>query len=123
MSNDWKARQHRLNLFTSKYLKGVGKIREDGDPGAATRKRIREAKFWLGWLDKNINGGWSDGFHDALIDPSKQPKVTVKRGNARRRTHNIGWVKSHASVLSTRTFDGVRVAQWMVPYLKWARAH
>lgn len=123
MSNDWKARQHRLNLFTAKYLKGVGKLREDGDPGAATRKRIREVKFWLGWLPGNINGGWTDKFHDAVLNPSKQAAGTVKRGKERRAAHNRAWLRSHASALSTTTFDGVRVARWMVPYLKWARAH
>jgi hypothetical protein len=123
MSNDWKARQHRLNLFTAQYLKGVGKIREDGDPGPSTRKRIREAKFWLGWLDKNVSGVWDDDLHGALLTPTAQSKATVARFRDRVKAHNRAWAKSHMNPIGVTTFDGVRVARWMVPYLKWARAH
>jgi hypothetical protein len=120
---EWKARQHRLNLFTSKYLKGVGKIREDGDPGAATRKRIRDCKFWLGYVtDKD--GNWNEQFHRSLIAPN-DPRITsagtIKRGKQRRRAHNIAWAKSFLNPIGVTTFDGVRVARWLVPYLKHAR--
>lgn len=119
---DWKARQHRLNLFTSEYLKGVGKIREDGVPGPATLKRIREVKFWLGWLDKNIDSHWTDNFAKAVLHPERQAKGTRDRGKTRRRRHNLAWAKTFLNPIGVTTFDGVRVARWLVPYLKRARA-
>lgn len=120
--DEWRARQHRLNLFTSEYLKGVGKIREDGDPGPATVSRIKDAQWWLGWLDSNRDGRWSENLHKALIDPSKQAAGTVKRGKERRRAHNVAWAKTFLNPVGVTTFDGVRVARWLVPYLKHARA-
>lgn len=117
----WKERQHRLNLFTETYLKGVGKIPEDGKTGVLTRRRILECQWWLGWEKRT--GHWSDRFHQALLAP-KDSKITsagtVRRGNQRRRQHNLNWVNSHLRT-GIRTYDGVRVAAWIVPYLDWAR--
>lgn len=120
---EWKARQHRLNLFTSKYLKGVGKVRVDGDPGPSTHKRIREAKYWLGYVNDKSER-WNEHFHKSLLapnDPRPTSKATVKRGKKRRRAHNLRWAASHVRPGVT-TFDGVRVARWLVPYLQHARA-
>jgi hypothetical protein len=125
----WKARQNRLNLFTDATLKGVGKLRLDGVPGPATRKRIRHCKFWLGWDTKNIDGTWNDKFAWHLRYPRRRGRgkvrvslATVRRGIQRRLAHNVYWLKSH-SKSGVTTYDGVRVARWMVPYLDWARAH
>ncbi len=123
----WMARQKRLNLFTSKTLKGVGPLRVDGVNGAATRKRIRHAKYWLGW--ETTNGEWSDKLSYHLRYPrrlgrgtNRVSRATVVRGAQRRLRHNLDWAKSYTKPGVT-TFDGVRVAKWMVPYLQWARDH
>lgn len=116
-----KKRQIALNTFTSRYLKGVGPILADGKPGPATRKRIVHAKWWLGWDDRSDD--WSDKLSRALARPRDRSITsagTVARGIARRNAHNIDWVKSHFKSGVT-TFDGVRVAAWLVPYLQHAR--
>lgn len=123
-NTEWRARQNRLNRFTSRHLKGVGKIRVDGDPGPSTRKRIREAKFWLGYV-RDKDGMWNEQFHKGLLAPNDtrvSSARTVKRGRQRRRSHNLRWAASHVRPGVT-TFDGVRVARWLVPYLQYARAH
>lgn len=120
---DWERRQHRLNLFTKQYLKGVGPIREDGEPGPSTTKRIKQAQWWLGWEKRD--GHWSDKLGDALRKPRDwklTSKGTVARGIKRRAHHNLLWAKSHLNGGVT-TYDGVRVARWLVPYLDYARRH
>lgn len=121
---DWRRGQKALNAFTKRHLKGVGPILVDGVPGASTRKRIRDAKFWLGYkTDKD--GTWSRNLGKSLRapnDPRVTSKGTVARGKKRRRAHNVAWVKSHFKS-GVRTYDGVRVAAWLVPYLEHARAN
>jgi hypothetical protein len=122
MSDDvWKGRQRRLNLFTDKYLRGVGPIRPDGIDGPSTRKRIRQCQWWLGWL--KTDGEWSPKLDRGLQhprDPRVTSKATVARGIARRVEQRGYHYKSflHPGVT---TFDGVRVAKTAVPLLNWAR--
>lgn len=118
---DWKRRQHRLNLFTSRYVGGVGPIREDGAPGPSTSRRIREAKWWLGWNDHS--DAWSDNLAAALRDPRNRAYSrggAVARGTERRAAHKAR-VARGARQTGVSVYDGVNVAAWMVPYLDWAR--
>jgi hypothetical protein len=121
----WKARQRRLNAWTSKHLKGVTPLRVDGDPGAATRKRIVNVKYWLGY--RKPDSRWDPQFHKRLIstfNPRLSPAAMIARGVARRQTHNRAWQKSHNTGVKTTgvtVYDGRTVAAWFVPYLNWAR--
>jgi hypothetical protein len=118
---DWIKRQHRLNLFTSKYVGGVGSLREDGDPGPATKRRIQEAKWWLGWRDRTT--AWSDNFAAALRDPRSRKysqNGAVARGIARRTAHRARQAAAARRPGVTK-YDGVPCANWLVPYLNWAR--
>ena len=79
--------QRALNDFTEKHLRGVQPLIVDGDKGAATDKRIRQAKFWLGF--KVPTGA---GVGKLLVTRLKEPKNAkhfpdrgyVKRGRERR---------------------------------------
>src|SRR5213080_4884879 len=105
----WKARQERLNAFTNRYVKGVGALKADGHPGPATTQRIKDAKFWLGWNQRQTD--WSDNFAVALHNPrSSEPSstATVRRGIQRRAAHNLAWAKTYFK-RGVTTFDGVRV--------------
>lgn len=117
----WRGRQRRLNLFTSKYLRGVGRIAEDGAQGPSTAKRIRQCQWWLGW--QKTDGEWSERLHKGLLDPRDwraTSRGTVARGIARRRRANAHHWASYLRPGVT-TYDGVRVAKCAVPLLNWAR--
>jgi len=125
--NQWKVRQHRLNLFTKKYIKGVGPIPEDGRDGPLTQKRIKHCQWWLGWNDRD--GKWSDKLHFHLIYPHSLGKgsrrvspKTLLRGVKRRSQHNAWYIRTHFTSGVT-TYDGVHVAEVAVPILQWCRAH
>lgn len=121
----WKGRQRRLNAWTAKHLKGVAPLRVDGNPGAATRKRINNAKYWLGYLHPDSR--WDPEFHKRLVstfNPRLSKPAMIARGLARRRAHNKAWQKSHNTGVKTTgvtTYDGRTVAAWFVPYMNWAR--
>lgn len=123
------ARQKRMNAFTSKKLKGVGVLRVDGVDGPATRKRIRDCKYWLGWSGKNLTREWSAKLSWHLQNPlrrgsgaNKVSLATVRRGITRRFQHNRHYRKSFNEPGVT-LYDGVHVAKWLVPYLQYARSH
>lgn len=120
---EWIARQHRLNLFTKKYLRGVGSIKADGVYGPSTEKRIKQAKWWLGW--EKTDSKWTEQFHQALLRPRDSrvtSRGTVLRGIARRKQHNAFHWRSYLKP-GVGTFDGVRVAKCAIPILRWCRAH
>lgn len=122
-AQEWKARQHRMNIFTSKSLKGIGDIKEDGDPGPATEKRIRQCKYWLGWEEHTAT--WSEKFHKALIDPNNPhitSRGTVTRGRRRRRAQRRHHIKSYLR-RGVASYDGVRVAKTAIPVLQWCRGN
>lgn len=121
----WKARQRRLNAWTRKYLKGVTPLRVDGNPGAATRKRIKNVEYWLGYTHPGSR--WDPIFHKRLIStfkPGLTKARTIARGVVRRRAHNRAWQKSHNTGVKTTgvtVYDGRTVAAWFVPHMNWAR--
>lgn len=119
--------QRALNAFCEEHLKGVQPLIVDGDKGAATDKRIRQAKYWLGF--KVPTGA---GVGKQLIprlehpkDPKRFPdKSYVERGHKRRTAQREHWrrLRKKADEADGVTeFDGVPVAVVAVPYLKFAR--
>lgn len=124
-----RALQRALNAFTDEHLKGVTPLIVDGDKGAATDKRIRQAKFWLGF--KVPTGA---GVGKQLIPRLEHPKHArlfpskeyVERGRQRRQKQRDEWrrhQKAAEDADGVTTFDGVPVAVVAVPLLKFARAH
>lgn len=126
----WRARQHRLNKCVKRLrLLGVSALEEDGVPGPATRKRIRQLKHWLGYSRKKQTGAYDRGFHLRVLHPfssKHSSEAMLKAAAERRRAHNDAVRKSQAEGGKTSgvaTFDGKKVAAWMVPYLEFARAN
>lgn len=121
--------QKALNVFTAKYLKHVTALRVDGDKGAATRKRIRDCKYYLGYVKSRRDGKAGAELLYRLKYP-KSPKYggahAVARGIRRRVAQRRRAAASHKAAFK-RTgvghFDGKTVANWLIPYLQWARAH
>lgn len=131
-----RAVQRALNHFLRDRSLGYSPLMVDGEMGRATRKRIREATWLLGWTKKNRRHAWvTDRLMWALRNPrkthawSKQApfvitKGTIRRGKERRRDHRKAVARNHIKAVFTSGvahFDGVPVAKWIVPYLRWAR--
>ena len=120
--DDVKGRQHRMNMFTDKYLKGVGRIKEDGEMGPATRQRLHDVQWWAGYLPENI-GAWSDKLDRSLIHPFDRRNTsagTVARGVERRKVHNLDYYTHHLRT-GVGTFDGIPVCNCAIPILQWCR--
>lgn len=119
--------QEALNAFTNRYVDGVAPLRVDGADGPATRKRVRQAKYWLGY-DGKPNSADSTAFRERLWHP-KEPKYSTReriaRGEKRRTDHRAAWRVElrRARASGVATFDGVPVALVGVPHLEWAREH
>jgi hypothetical protein len=123
--------QRDLNSFTRRARLGYAPLHVDGDIGPATRKRIRECKWLLGYWRNHVDGtpdaelAWrlahstkkSATFHVGR----KQVRQGVRRRWQRRREVARNRLKAWLTPGVT-TFDGVPVAKWLVPYLRWARA-
>jgi peptidoglycan hydrolase-like protein with peptidoglycan-binding domain len=119
------ALQRALNAFTAKYLKGIGPLMVDGITGHATRKRIREAKFYLGYTGKEAK---SVAFDPDFMRRLRHPKsarfsnpAMLSRAVSRRRKQRKAAKVSQAPRPGVATFDGKPVAAWLKPYLVWAR--
>lgn len=116
--------QRDLNAFTSKYLKKVTPLRVDGKMGPATKKRIREVKYYLGYTQENRrNASIDEGFLDRLHYPNskgKYPGSSLTRARQRRARQRK---KATAPPPKTGvgTFDGKPVANGAIPHMKWAR--
>ncbi|HEX8745117.1 MAG TPA: hypothetical protein VF712_18475 [Thermoleophilaceae bacterium] len=126
----WRARQRRLNKCVKRLdLLDVSALEEDGVPGPATRKRIRQLKHWLGYSAKKQTGAYDRGFHLRVLHPfssKHSSEAMLKAAAERRHEHNDRHRESEklsAATSGVATFDGKRVAAWLVPYLEWAREH
>lgn len=129
--SDSKARvrrfQRRMNRFTSHHLSHIQPLMVDGDKGVATKRRIKLCKYWLGYPRDEISLRLGAKFWKRLLHPRMfryadrhevlvgvRRRVTQRRKarqNARigRRTTGVG------------TYDGKPCANWLIPYLRWAR--
>jgi hypothetical protein len=125
-----KELQTALNAFTRRFRLGYAFVKRDGELGPATRKRIREVKYLLGYDRKDINGTVGDKFLWRL----KTPRATsekfhvgdseVNLGKRRRARRRKNVVRNHLLSFVTpgvTRFDGMPVAKEFVPYLVWAR--
>lgn len=123
-----KSLQQGLNLFARRYLKGLNDIMVDGDLGLSTRGRIRTVKYYLGYEGK-LNSTPNHAFRQRLWHPKDTKYSTasrIARGSARRikqRRAASKHVRKARKTSGVGVFDGVPVANWLVPYLVWARAH
>lgn len=131
--------QQDLNRFTDKFLFRVGHLRVDGVLGPATRKRIVQVKFWLGYAHKRMNHVVDDEFRARLERPRhrgrlrrgtrKQRRRAVLRGIKRRRRQRKLARESYKKAQNWRQlegfdhFDGETVPAWTVPWLEKSRAH
>ncbi len=121
---DVKALQTALNAFTEKRLE-LAPLIVDGVRGVATKRRIRAAKFYLGYSRANAKSAVVD---DAFLRRLKHPRsarhsspAMLTRAVKRRRTQRKGARLSSGPAAGVTTFDGKPVAAWLKPYLVWAR--
>jgi hypothetical protein len=125
------ALQRALNAFTNRYLKHVTPLRVDGEKGAATNKRIRAVKFYLGYpkAERNAKAGAELRFrlrhpkrlHRKWARPRRLATAAARRVKQRRAA-----ARDHAELAKHHgkgfgTFDGKTVAAWMIPWLEKSR--
>ena len=114
--------QRALNWFTEKFLKGLAPLIVDGEVGPATRKRIKETKFYLGYTGRARKTTAVDqDFMKRLRHPKRGTPAMVSRGVSRRREQRKAAKASAMVRPGVALFDGKPVAAWLKPYLDWAR--
>lgn len=131
-----KTLQHRMNEFVKIYLDGLGPILVDGKLGPSTQGRIRTIKWYLGYLPPKGSKGGSNSldptpdhdFRSRLWHPKSLRYSTPARlaRAARRRVEQRKRAKENADRAKTHgvsRYDGRLVANWLIPYLNWARSH
>ncbi|MEJ7824927.1 MAG: hypothetical protein WKF48_05835 [Solirubrobacteraceae bacterium] len=129
--SELQALQRAINVFTRRRLSGVAPLKVDGKLGHATLSRVKWVKYYLGY-----QGG--AGVQNATVDKAFRSRVwhpnsarystpaRIARGMKRRSVQRAKWRKNHkASKKATGVgrYDGVPVANWLIPYLQWARAN
>jgi hypothetical protein len=127
MSSDIKQLQRALNRFTEKRLLNIAELRVDGRLGPATKKRVRFVKYHLGWVRHDSER--SDKFLAQLDHPEYRNLTNPKRywrGKRRSRAQRKRMrasINAAARTSGVGTIDGKQVANWLIPYVKWARAN
>ena len=119
--------QTALNGFTDKHVLGIGKLLVDGEIGPATKKRIRQAKHYLGYTGTaRKTTAVDEEFLERLKHPRSarrsSPRMLARAARRRRKQRKAAKL-SRAPRAGVDTFDGEPVAAWMKPYLVWAREH
>lgn len=125
--------QNALNIFVKEHPNlGHKPIRVDGDMGRLTKDLIRDVKYDIGYLRKNIDAKADEDFIHRLARPNHvepswgQTKDAVKRGQdrrkRRRRAVRANRLRSYLKPGVGR-FDGVPVAKAAIPVLTWCRQH
>jgi hypothetical protein len=120
-----RALQTALNEFSDKHLVGMGKLLVDGEIGPATKKRIRQAKHYLGYTGTaRKTTAVDDEFLERLKHPRRHatPRMLARAARRRRKQRKAAQLSRKPRV-GVDTFDGEPVAAWMKPYLVWARDH
>lgn len=122
-----KELQVELNHFTGQSLKGINPIVEDGVIGPSTEARVKLVKFFLGYegpLNSTVNAEFEQRVRhpgDAQFSSAERVARGADRRAAQRRQadHNDG----AAAAAGVSRFDGVPCANWLIPYLSFAREH
>lgn len=123
--------QHALNRW-SKDHRDLGRpvLQVDGGMGTLTKKRIREVKYDLGYLDPK--GVIDENFFKRMNHPTEvhmdwgQGEEAVARGKERRSRRRLAVARNRIRAFlkpGVGTFDGVPVAKTAIPVLKWCREH
>jgi hypothetical protein len=127
---DIEALQRSLNRFTRKYLRGVAPLQVDGKLGPATNRRIRTAKFYLGYGRPERNSSRvRSAFVRRLRHPHSRkysPARMLATAAARRVRQRNRWRSEQlrsVTVPGVTRYDGVPVAKVAVPILNWCRRH
>jgi len=126
-----KALQRSLNKFTNRFLKYVTPLRVDGDYGAATKKRIKAVKYYLGYPKAERNAKADAELRWRLRHPKRYnrryaPLRRLTTAARRRVRQRKAAEKDHAQLAQHHgkgfsVFDGKTVAAWMVPWLQRSR--
>lgn len=128
-----KNMQHTLNAFTHDYLKGINPLIVDGTRGYLTNRRILTVKYYLGY-SKYVKSAAHPNGRTASWRPKTVRRIRhphslryssplmLATGAARRRRQRKRYEDQHVTS-GVGYFDGRQVANWLIPYLKWAREH
>jgi len=119
--------QAALNHFTGQFLKGVNPIIEDGIAGPATDARVKMVKFYLGYVGE-LNATVDANFDQRIAhpdDPQFSTPERVARGAERRAEQHKEVDANHdaGKLAGVGSFDNKPCANWMIPYLSFAREH
>jgi hypothetical protein len=124
--NQIKDFQRNLNRFTNKFLLDIAPLMVDGEIGPATKKRIRKVKYYLG-LKRHKSSLITVPFLHRLDRPRSGRFLNeweLARG-LKRRVRQRKEARKHRRSASKSTgvgyFDGRPVANWLIPYLEYAR--
>jgi hypothetical protein len=122
-----RSMQRLLNQFAQRYLIGMPPLAVDGKKGPATKRRIRDVRYYLGYTGTDR---LSTTIDRQLLQRMKGPRSTrrsnpamLARAARRRRLQHKNARRSLAPRAGVATFDGHPVAAWLRPHLVWARQH
>jgi hypothetical protein len=126
-----KRLQRELNSWVDRWLLDIGPLKVDGDIGPATKKRIRQIKYFVGYTgDAQKSTRLTPAFARRRRhprDPRYAPLTMIARGIARRRAQKKAAREAREAAnhptSGVSSFDGRPCAAWMRPYLVWARQH
>jgi peptidoglycan hydrolase-like protein with peptidoglycan-binding domain len=126
-SEEVKDLQRRLNKFTERYLENLVPLEVDGKRGPLTRKRIRQAKHYLGYRGPDEKSLIADPLFLRRLDHPKSPRhsnpaMLTRAARRRARQRKVAKASSEVSA-GVSMFGTKQVASWLVPYLEYARAH
>jgi hypothetical protein len=114
-----KELQRAMNRFTNRFLENFPPLIVDGDRGRSTNRRVGVCKFFLGYPPgAERSHRVTPLFLTRLNRPAMMPPAMIKRGEERRREQHE---RARRRVTGVATFDGRAVANWMKPYLDFAR--
>jgi hypothetical protein len=118
-----KKLQRDLNRFTNKFLEKFPEIPVDGDRGPLTNKRIVGCKFYIGYEGGRQRSTRVTRLFRARLARPTSPGITtpelVELGKQRRKDQHERANEPAGPGVSR--FDERRVANWMKPYLEFAR--
>ena len=122
--------QRDLNTFFRRMLDtGEYHLRVDGRWGELTRRRVKQAKFYLGYEQRGIDSGVDHRFRVRLRHPTaiRFSSRDMRRRGAVRRSKRRKELKRHNTVANahpgTTKRNGVWVAKWLALYYDWAKRH